>query len=129
MSFRNSVAARVMLSYAGVIIVFAAAVGLSIGRLAAFNTAVREITGPELAEVETVNDWAMAISQSMRHTRNMLIMDDKAQIQDAIAKTRALGEKRKQYADEMAAAVRSATRPTYTRTPIVGRGAGRTIGS
>ena len=55
MSFRNSVAARVMLSYGGVIIVFAAAVGLSIGRLAIFNTTVSEITEPEFANVEATD--------------------------------------------------------------------------
>src|SRR5229473_2781164 len=104
MSFRNSVAARVMLSYAGVIIVFAAAVGLSIGRLATFNTAVSEITGPEFTNVETADAWVASLSESMRHT---LIMDDRAQIQGEIDKVGALAEKSAQYADAMVAAVQS----------------------
>jgi methyl-accepting chemotaxis protein len=107
MSFRNSVAARVMLSYAGVIIVFAAAVGLSIARLAIFNTAVSEITGPEFTKVETADAWVASLSESMRHTRNMLIMDDKVQIQGEIDKVGALAAKSAQYADAMAAAVQS----------------------
>ena len=107
MSFRNSVAARVTLSYAGVIIVFAAAVGLSIGRLAAFDTAVSEITGPEFTNVETTDAWAAGLSESMSHTRNMLIMDDKAQIQGELDKVGGLTEKSKQYADTMIADVRS----------------------
>jgi len=108
MNYRNSVGARLMLAFAGVIIVFGAAVALSIGRLAAFNTSVTEITGPDFAKVELAGGWMDAISESMRHTRNMLIMDDKAQIQGEIAKVRELSEKRAKYAEEMAAAVKSA---------------------
>ena len=108
MNYRNSVGARLMLAFAGVIIVFGAAVALSIGRLAAFNTSVTEITGPDFAKVELAGGWMDAISESMRHTRNMLIMDDKAQIQGEIAKVRDLSEKRAKYAEEMTAAVKSA---------------------
>src|SRR6266481_2622849 len=108
MNYRNSVGARLVVAFAGVIIVFGAAVALSIGRLAAFNTAVTEITGPDFAKVELAGGWMDAISESMRHTRNMLIMDDKAQIQGEIAKVRDLSEKRAKYAEEMTAAVKSA---------------------
>jgi methyl-accepting chemotaxis protein len=104
MSFRNSVGARLMLSFAGVIVVFGFAVALSIGRLTAFNTAVSDITGPELAKIETTNNWALSVSESMRHTRNILILDDKTQIQAEIDKTGELLEKRKEYADAMTAA-------------------------
>src|SRR6266700_1749999 len=90
MIYRNTVGARLMLAFAGVIVVFGVAVALSIGRLAAFNTAVSDITGSEFAKMETVNSWAMNASESMRHTRNMLLMEDKAQIQEEVAKTRAL---------------------------------------
>jgi methyl-accepting chemotaxis protein len=108
MNFRNSVGARLMLAFGGVIIVFGAAVGLSIGRLASFNVAVNDITHNQLAKLETADAWAASLSESMRHTRNMLIMDDKAQIQGEIAKVRALSEKRDQLAQKMAGLVESA---------------------
>src|SRR5712671_1108357 len=108
MNYRNTVGARLMLGFVGVIIVFGAAVALSIGRLAAFNTSVIEITGPDFAKVELAGGWLETLSESMRHTRNMLIMDDKAQIQGEIAKVRELSEKRAKYAEEMTAAVKSA---------------------
>src|ERR1700716_2426022 len=107
MNYRNSVGTRLMLAFAGVIIVFGAAVALSVGRLAGFNSSVNDITGPELAKVELVHAWLDALSESMRHTRNMLIMDDKAEIQGEIDKVRALSEKRAAFADEMKAAIRS----------------------
>ncbi len=108
MNYRNTVGARLMLAFAGVIIMFGAAVALSIGRLAAFNTSVTEITGPDLTKVELADAWMENLSESMRHTRNMLIMDDKAQVQGEIGKVRALAEKREKIADEMTASVRSA---------------------
>src|SRR5579863_2417754 len=108
MNFRNSVGARLMLCFGGVIVVFGAAVGLSIGRLASFNGAVNDITHNQLAKLETADAWAASLSESMRHTRNMLIMDDKAQIQGEMAKVRALSEKRDQLAEKMTGLVESA---------------------
>jgi methyl-accepting chemotaxis protein len=107
MSYRNSVGARLMLAFAGVTIVFGVAVGVGIARLAAFNTAVSEITGPEFTKVTTVDAWLVAIAETNRHTRNMLILDDKAKIQAEVASVRELAEKRKEYAATMTGLVRS----------------------
>src|ERR1700731_1438881 len=107
MNYRNTVGARLMFAFAGVIIVFGAAVTLSIARLAAFDASMNEITGPDLAKVEVAGEWLDALSESMRHTRNMLIMDDKAQIQGEITKVRDLSEKRAKYAEAMTTLVRS----------------------
>jgi hypothetical protein len=118
MSFRNSVGARLMLAFAGVIIVFGAAVALSIGRLAAFNSTMIAITGPDITKVELATAWQDAISESMRHTRNMLILDDKAQIQDEMDKTRALSEKEAKYAQDLTALVASAEGKAMLKTTL-----------
>jgi len=118
MNFRNSVGARLMLAFGGVIVVFGAAVGLSIGRLASFNTAVNDITHNQLAKLETADAWAASLSESMRHTRNMLIMDDKAQIQGEITKVHALSEKRDQLAQKMASLVESAEGKAILQTAL-----------
>ena len=107
MSYRNSVGARLAIAFAGVILVFAVAVGLGLARLAAFNTAVSEITGAELANLETTTAWSAALSESMRHARNMLIMDDKSQIQGEAEKIAALTGKGAEYARAMTASVQS----------------------
>jgi methyl-accepting chemotaxis protein len=108
MNFRNPVGARLMLAFAGVIMVFGVAVAVSIFRLATFNAAIADITTLQFKKVETSDAWAASLSESMRHTRNMLIMDDKAQIQGEIAKVQALAEKRKELADTMTIVVQSA---------------------
>jgi PAS domain S-box-containing protein len=108
MNYGTSVGTRLSLAFAGVIVVFAGAIGLSIGRLAAFNTAVTEITTRELANLQTAGAWAQIISESMRHTRNMLIMDDKAQIEIEIEKVQAERAQSNQYARMMSIDVISA---------------------
>jgi methyl-accepting chemotaxis protein len=118
MSYRNSVGTRLALSFAGVIIVFGAAITLSIGRLAAFNGAVSDITHNQLAKLETADAWAANLSESMRHTRNTLIMDDKAQIQGEIVKLRALSEKRDQLAEKMTGLVESGEGKAMLKTAL-----------
>jgi len=108
MNFGKSVGTRLILSFAGVIIVFGLAVGLSIDRLAVFNSAVSDITGRQLNKVLLAQAWQDTISEGMRHARNLLIMDDKAEIQGEIAKIRELAEKRAKVAEEMTAVVQSA---------------------
>jgi PAS domain S-box-containing protein len=81
MNFRNTIGARLALAFACVIIVFVAAVILSIGRLSAFNAAVNQITGPGLTKLEMANAWSIRLLQTAHHTRNMLIVDDKTKIQ------------------------------------------------
>src|SRR5438552_8563995 len=93
MSYRHSVAARLRFAFGGVILVFGIAITLSITRLAAFNDAVRGITGPMLAQLETADAWAASVSESMRHARNMLIMDDKGDIQGELVKINALADR------------------------------------
>jgi methyl-accepting chemotaxis protein len=107
MNYRNSVGARVTLAFATVIVVFGGAVALSIARLASFNTGMELIAGPQLQKVESVDGWSINLLQSMRHTRNVLLMDDKAEIQKEIDATRASDAMRKKYADAMVATVRS----------------------
>jgi methyl-accepting chemotaxis protein len=107
MSFRNSVGARLLVCFAGVIAIFGIAIGLSLHRLAIFSTAVSEITGPQFNIVEAATDWSADLSESMRHARNMLIMDDKAQIQGEIKKVGALAEASGEQADALSKHIQS----------------------
>jgi methyl-accepting chemotaxis protein len=107
MRFRNSVGTRLMMSFAGVIVVFGAAVGVSIGRLATFNSAMTEFTGPEFAKVETAHSWFASLSDSMRQKRNLLLLVDKTQIQAEIVKAREIIGKRTEYRESLTASIQS----------------------
>ena len=118
MNYRKSVHARVTLAFAIVIVVFGGAVALSIAKLAASNSSLGDITSHQFAKVETATAWEIAVSDSMRRARNVLIMDDKAEIQGEIAALRALMEKRKQLADKMASLVQSAEGKALLRVAL-----------
>src|ERR1700688_1305504 len=97
MNLRKSVGARLLLAFAAVIVVLGAAVVLSISRLAAFDAAVNQITGPGLAKLEITNAWSVRLLQTTQHTRNMLILDDKTKLQSEISSVAEDKVKRKGY--------------------------------
>jgi methyl-accepting chemotaxis protein len=101
MNYKNSVGARIMMGFLGVILVFGFAVALGISRLAAFNVGMSEVTGPLLMKVQTTDTLLVDLAETNRHTRNMLILDDKAKIQSEIDVTRELEEQRKALVQKM----------------------------
>jgi len=107
MNFRNSVAARLIWAFAIVILMLGGALAFSVSRLAAFNAGVNEVTGPELKKVEVSGAWLTNIAESNRHTRNMLILDDKAKIQAEIDAFHELAVERQKFAEAMQAEVKS----------------------
>jgi methyl-accepting chemotaxis protein len=108
MRFRNTIGARLALAFACVIIVFVAAVALSIGRLSAFNAAVNQITGPGLTKLEMANAWSIRLLQTAHHTRNMLILDDKNKIQAEVDAVMEDKLQRKAYREALTAISSSA---------------------
>ncbi len=107
MNFRNSVAARLFLGFGIVILTFAIAITVSITRLSAFNNAVTSLTGAELMKVETADLWTLAITETMSHTRTMLLLEDKGKIQGEVAKVRALGDDCQNYSRTMTSNIHS----------------------
>ena len=108
MNLRTSVRAQLLCAFGIVILAFSGAVALGMYRLADYDSTVTGITGPELDKVEMADEWEMTISESMRHMRNMLILDDQAKIQEEVDAVKGTFEKRKAYAARMTALVRSA---------------------
>jgi methyl-accepting chemotaxis protein len=108
MTPHRSVAARLFVGFGIVILVFAGAIALSLYRLSGFNAEVSLVTGPELAKLQAADTWAFEISNGMRHMRNMLLLDDKAHLQEEMDAVRAAAGKRKELADFMVAKVDTA---------------------
>jgi len=118
MNLRNSVGARLLFAFAGVIIIFVGAVSFGISRLGAFNASVNQITGEELTKVTTIDTWLTDIAESNQHTRNMLVLDDKAKIQEEIAAVRELAEKQRQFADTVGGLTQSPEGRTLLKTAL-----------
>src|SRR5450631_2648251 len=98
MNIRNlKVAARLFLGYGTVAVIFGGALGISIQRLTEFKNEVHGLTNDRVPKLEQTDDWTIRLLESARHTRNMLILDDKEKIQkelDAVQEDKA---KRKEY--------------------------------
>ena len=97
MRFQHSLSSKLLLAFGVVILLLGAAITLSIIRLAEFNSAVTAVTGPQLEKLELANAWIYELQETARHTRNMLILDDKDKIQQEIQATEAARAKRKEY--------------------------------
>lgn len=84
MQNRESIAHRLLVAFGAVIVLLGAAIVLGLLRLSAYNSAVQHVTGSELTKLELANAWIYELQESARHTRNMLILDDKDAIQKEI---------------------------------------------
>jgi methyl-accepting chemotaxis protein len=123
LNYRSSVGARLVYAFAGVILVFGIAIVLSIARLASFNRAVGQITGPMLVQIETTDSWASNVSESMRYARNMLIMDDKNEIQGQLDKIKELDAQNDEYARMLSTDLQSAQGKALLQETLAARAA------
>jgi methyl-accepting chemotaxis protein len=81
------------------------AVVITMQRLSDFNRQVHAVTNDRLPKLETAQKWVVQLLETARHTRNMLILDDKAKIKselDAVAENVRL---RAQYREQLTASV------------------------
>jgi methyl-accepting chemotaxis protein len=109
MNLRNlSVAGRLALAFTAVIVVFGAAIALGLYRLSSLNDAMSVVTNERMAKLVLVDDWIFEVNKSMRHTRNMLILDDKSKIRDEMTSVQATADARQRLADELQAIPQSA---------------------
>jgi methyl-accepting chemotaxis protein len=98
MTFRNlKLAGRLALAFGAIAAIFGSALGIGILRLSDFKNEVHVFTDDRVPKLEQTDNWSIRLLETARHTRNMLILDDKEKIQkeiDAVMDDRA---KRKEY--------------------------------
>jgi methyl-accepting chemotaxis protein len=102
---RLSLRARLLLAFATVMLILSAAVIIAMLRLSHFNHEVHAVTNDRLPKLETAQKWVVQLLETARHTRNMLILDDKAKIKselDAVEENKRL---RAQYREELSASI------------------------
>ena len=75
---------RLLVAFATVMLVFAAATVLAIVRLAQFNEAARSITGPQLQHLQRAEQWLDAVQESARLLSTALIRADQYDIPDQV---------------------------------------------
>jgi len=123
MQLRHSIAARLLLAFGAVIVLLGTAIALSLVRLSDFNRAVAAVTGPQLTKLELANAWIYELQETARHTRNMLILDDKEKLQTELAGTQQNKDKRKEYLESLQRQVSSAEEKRALQAVIDARAA------
>ena len=98
MNIRNlRVAARLFLAFGAMAVIFGGALGISILRLTDFKHEVHGLTNDVVPKLELTDDWTIQLLETARHTRNMLILDDKEKIQKELDAVMEDKDKRKGY--------------------------------
>jgi methyl-accepting chemotaxis protein len=109
MSLRNlSLASRLFLAFGTIAVIFGGALSIGILRLAGFSHEVHSLTNDRVPKLEQADDWTIQLLETARHTRNMLILDDKEKIKkelDAVQEDKA---KRKGYMESLTASAATA---------------------
>ncbi len=103
MKLRSTIGMRLTLAFLAVIVVFSGAIALSIERLADFKATMHAITGETLPKVEAANAWMFSLQQSLRHTSNVLILDDPEKIKQEIAGIKQTAADHQRYSEILAA--------------------------
>ena len=76
-------------------------------RLAHFRQEVTTVTSIRLPKLEATQAWIVQLLETARHTRNMLILDDKGKVKAEVDATIENKRLRKVYQDQLTAAVSS----------------------
>ena len=109
MNLRNvRLASRLFLAFGTVALIFGSALGIGILRLAGFNSEVHGLTTDRLPKLEQTDDWTIRLLETARHTRNMLILDDKEKIQKELDGVQEDKAKRKEYMELLTASAATA---------------------
>ena len=104
MNFRNlKVASGLILAFGAIAVIFGSALWLGILRLSDFKNEVHGLTNDNVPKLEQTDDWTIRLLESARHTRNMLILDDKDKIQKEIDGVNDDKAKRKEYMTSLTA--------------------------
>jgi PAS domain S-box-containing protein len=106
-AFRIGLRTKLLLAFAVVMALVSIALVTAMQRLAHFRQEVTEVTGSRLPKLEATQAWIVQLLETARHTRNMLILDDKGKVKAEVDATVENKRLRKVYQDQLTAAALS----------------------
>ncbi len=108
MSFANiKIGTRLGIGFAAVLLLLTVVVGISISRLSQLDNNLANISDKRIPELLTSNQWIIAMLQTARQTRNMLIIDDPAKVKQEIEGVMKLKAERKKYMEDLQKVIES----------------------
>jgi CHASE3 domain sensor protein len=102
------VSSRLAIGFGVVLLLLAVTAALSLTRLSSFNDQIHDLAEDKVTKVVVANDWLFSVMESARHTRNLLILDDREKI---LKELESLKKHKQLRADRMADLQKSVTTP------------------
>jgi methyl-accepting chemotaxis protein len=102
MSFSNlKIGTRLGIGFAAILTLLALVVGIGMVRMSGLNDNVVQLAERRLPIIQMSSDWIIAMLQTSRHTRNMLILDDPEKIKAEVNGVMKLKQQRKAYMEAL----------------------------
>jgi PAS domain S-box-containing protein len=114
---------RLLLAFSAVMAALSVAVIIAALQLTRFNREVQRVTGDNLPRLQTTHQWVVQLLETARHTRNMLILDDKTKIKSELEGVAENKRLRAQYMSELSASVTEPQERAMLRAVIDARAA------
>ncbi len=92
---------RLGIGFAVLLILLTMSVSVGIGRLSSLNNKVEDLSENHIPKLLVENEWIIAMLQTARQMRNMLILEDKEKIKNEVEGVMQLKEKRQQYMERL----------------------------
>jgi methyl-accepting chemotaxis protein len=81
MNFNNlKVSHRLAIGFGVVLAILVVTATLALARLSSFNQQIEHMANDKVTKVIVANDWLFSLMESARHTRNMLILDEREKV-------------------------------------------------
>ena len=120
-AFRIGLRTKLLLAFAVVMALVSIALVTAMQRLAHFRQEVTAVTGTRLPKLEATQAWIVQLLETARHTRNMLILDDKGKVKAEVDATVENKRLRKVYQDQLTAAVSNSEERTLLQVVVDAR--------
>jgi methyl-accepting chemotaxis protein len=102
MNFANlKIGTRLGLGFALILVILAVIAGVGIGRLSSLDDKVTDLSDNHIPKLLAENEWIIAMLQTARQTRNILILDDPEKIKQEIEGINKLKEKRRELMERL----------------------------
>jgi methyl-accepting chemotaxis protein len=121
-AFRIGLRTKLLLAFAVVMALLSIALVTAMQRLAHFRQEVTAVTSTRLPKLEATQAWIVQLLETARHTRNMLILDDKGKVKAEVDATVENKRLRKVYQDQLTAAVSNNEERTLLQMVVDARG-------
>jgi methyl-accepting chemotaxis protein len=99
------VSTRLSLAIGAILILLVAVAAIGVQRLSSLNQSMLQVSNDRVPKIITASDWLFRVMETSRHTRNMLLLDDAADIKAEVDAVMDDKKERVEYMERLKATV------------------------